>query len=83
MLTIIMYRKILNENGKTIILVFSGLIMVAHGSRMIYQGVFNKGSYYIPNQFDIFFDWTTLAVLGLIIFYFGISGFYQKIQIKN
>jgi len=31
-----------------------------------------------PASFDFWFDWTTLLVLGIIIFYLGVSSFYIK-----
>jgi hypothetical protein len=71
------------DNFKIFVYVISGSIMIGHGLRMIYQGVFFKGSSYFPNTFDIFFDWLTLAVLGSIIFYFGIKKFYKKTEEKK
>jgi len=67
-----------HSNLKTILFVLSGSIMIGHGLRMIYQGVFCKGSSYIPGTFDIFFDWLTLAVLGFIILVYGLNIFYHS-----
>ncbi len=75
--------KFEKEKIKTMLLVFSGAIMIAHGMRMIYQGLFQPHSYYQPGLFDILFDWTTLIILGICIFYFGITGFYQQSFLKN
>ena len=55
--------------------------MAAHGARMMFQGLFHPNSYYpapTPMTFDFWFDWTTLLILGLIIFYLGVSSFYIK-----
>ncbi len=76
------------EKIKTILLVISGGIMFAHGARMMYQGIFRPNSYYpapTPATIDFWFDWTTLLILGIIIFYFGITAFYnnQTITYKN
>ncbi len=54
--------------------------MIGHGGRMIYQGVFRPNSYYVPGTFDILFDWLTLLILGIIIFYFTLTNFYKKIS---
>lgn len=73
------------EKIKTILIVFAGCIMAAHGLRMIYQGIFWPNSYYpapTPSTLDFWFDWTTLLVLGIIIFYFGISSFYHSQNLK-
>lgn len=69
------------EKIKTMLLVFSGGIMFAHAARMMYQGIFQPTSYYpapTPATVDFWFDWTTLLVLGVIIFYFGITAFYHN-----
>ena len=74
------------EKIKTLLIVFSGGIMAAHGARMIYQGLFRPNSYYpapTPYTLDFWFDWTTLLILGLIMFYFGITAFYQNQYFKN
>lgn len=68
---------------KTIILSFSAAIMIGHGARMMYQGLFKPNSYYpapTPYTFDFYFDWLTLFVFGFIVFYFVISPFYNKIR---
>lgn len=62
---------------KIFLIVTSGFMMVAHGARMIFEGI--KGeNVYRPDTFDIFFDWTTLAVAGLIMFSWGLYLFYSR-----
>lgn len=66
---------------KSIILAFSAAIMIGHGARMMYQGLFKPNSYYpapTPYSIDFYFDWLTLLILGLIVFYFVITSFYKK-----
>ena len=63
---------------KTSIFILSGALMIAHASRMIFQGVFSPGSVYVPNTFDLFFDWATLLLLGILVFYISINSFYQN-----
>lgn len=53
----------------------SGAIMIGHGLRMIYQGVFAPNSYYHPNTFDLFFDWGSLLVLGFFVLWFSLTQF--------
>lgn len=65
------------------ILLLSGVIMIGHATRMIYQGVFHQGSSYTPNTFDIFFDWTTLLILGIIILLLSLTTFYHLLDKKN
>ena len=52
---------------KISIFFLSGIIMIGHGARMIYQGVFIKGSTYTPNTFDLFFDWIFLLICFLSV----------------
>ncbi len=72
----VFHRHNLKEKSKIIIFILSGCIMVGHGLRMIVQGIFMRGSSYFPNTFDLIFDWLTLAVLGLILFWLGFYRFY-------
>ena len=72
-------KKKRRNNAKIFVFVLSGTIMIGHGLRMIYQGTFNPGSAYVPNLFDLYFDWLTLAVLGGILFWLGISTFYRNL----
>jgi hypothetical protein len=54
--------------------------MIGHGARMIYQGIFCVQSIYVPNSFDIFFDWSTLMILGLLVLFYTIKSFYRNIR---
>jgi cytochrome bd-type quinol oxidase subunit 1 len=66
--------------GKITLFALSGAIMIGHGARMIYQGLFTPGSSYAPNTFDLFFDWLTLAILGCFILLFAISLLYHSME---
>jgi membrane-bound ClpP family serine protease len=59
------------------VFLLSGAIMIGHGTRMIYQGIFAQDSVYQPNFFDLFFDWLTLAILGCFVLWFAVSQFYK------
>ncbi len=63
---------------KFAIIALSGTVMIAQGSRMISQFILNPGSSYIPNLFDVFFDWMTLILFGAFVAYFGFLEFYRK-----
>jgi DNA-directed RNA polymerase subunit RPC12/RpoP len=54
--------------------------MIGQGSRMIYQGLFQPGSVYSPNTFDLFFDWATLSICGAILFTAMVASFYRTIK---
>ncbi len=61
--------------------ILSGSIMIGHGTRMMYQGLFQPQSYYpapTPNTIDFYFDWFTLALLGFIILGVSLHYFYKK-----
>lgn len=58
-------------------------MMIGHGARMIYQGLFIKELAYKPVLFDIFFDWFTLLVFGLILLYYSLKTFYHKFEKQN
>ena len=48
--------------------------MIAHGLRMMTQGMFFPNSIYqapVPTGLDFWFDWFTLCLIGIIIFYIG------------
>ena len=65
---------------KTVLIVIAGFIMVAHGLRMMMQGLFYPESYYpapIPTALDFWFDWFILFFIGVIIFVWGVFEFYQ------
>jgi len=71
---------------KTIVFILSASIMIGHGARMIYQGLFKPDSYYpapTPYALDFWFDWTVLLVLGIIVFTFAISSFYKNLNKKG
>lgn len=73
--------------ARIILFTLSGAIMIGHGTRMIYQGLFQPGSLYAPNTFDLFFDWLTLAILGCCILWCALSlcyhGFSKKTSWKK
>ncbi len=64
----------------------SGVIMIGHGARMIYQGLFKPDSYYpapTPGTVDFYFDWLTLLILGIIVLSFSIYTFYYMQEKKQ
>ena len=66
---------------KTLVFLLSASIMIGHGARMIYQGLFRPNSYYpapTPYTLDFWFDWTILLILGIIVFIFVIKNFYHR-----
>ncbi len=63
---------------KYAIIAIAGTIMIAHGSRMIAQGILSPNICYIPNYFDLIFDWLTLILLGFFITWFGFFEFYKR-----
>lgn len=65
-----------------LISLFSGALMVGHGLRMIYQGVFQPGSYYAPNLFDLYFDWLILVILGCFLFGLSCFQFYKQKSVR-
>jgi hypothetical protein len=68
---------------KVFVFTLAGAMMIGHGLRMIYQGTFYPNSFYSPNLFDIFFDWVTLTIFGIILFCYGLFIFYSKYSSKN
>ena len=77
----------MKETIKILVIIFAGSTMIAHGLRMITQGLFYSTSIYpvpIPTSINFWFDWFTLAMLGLAVFIMGIRSYYQvrKQQIK-
>ena len=68
---------------KNLIFFISGTLMIAHASRMIYQGIFQQGTSYTPNTFDLFFDWATLLMLVILVFFFSLASIYNKLNKKN
>jgi len=66
--------------------VLAGSTMIAHGARMIYQGLFYPLSYYpapVPTTLDFWFDWVILALLGCVVFLYGIVKFFQRSHQRN
>jgi hypothetical protein len=63
---------------KHALLAVTGSIMIAHASRMISQGLFSPGSYYVPGLFDLLFDWFTLLFLGGFVAWYGFTQFYRE-----
>jgi len=66
-----------------ILFLLSGALMIAHALRMIYQGVFHPETAYMPNTFDLFFDWTTLSILGVIVCISTVFTIYHMLQNKK
>ncbi|MBN1280522.1 MAG: hypothetical protein JXA00_02625 [Candidatus Thermoplasmatota archaeon] len=66
-----------------LLLTLSGAIMIGHGARMLYQGLFAPGTSYTPNTFDLFFDWLTLAILGCGILWFAFSLYYRTLKTRG
>lgn len=55
---------------KNLIFVLAASMMIAHGARMMYQGVFQPQSYYpapTPQSLDFYFDWMILCIFGCIL----------------
>ena len=68
------------------ILLLSGAIMIGHGARMMYQGIFKPNSIYpapTPNTIDFYFDWMTLLILGIMIFSYATFMFYKSQKNKD
>jgi hypothetical protein len=66
-----------NNLAKYAIITLSGSVMIAHGSRMISQSILYPNMSYIPNVFDVIFDWLTLVLLGIFVFWYGLKEFYS------
>ena len=82
----------MDQEGKkrtyTLLIVFAGSMMVAHGLRMMIQGLLYPSSYYpapILTSLDFWFDWFTLSFIGIIIFLWGLIEFYRlrKARMKS
>jgi hypothetical protein len=68
---------------KIAMFILSGAIMIGHGARMMYQGLFQPTSYYpapTPFGIDFYFDWLTLSILGIAILIYALFTFYHQIQ---
>jgi len=62
---------------KHALLAVSGVIMMAHASRIISQSLLFPGSVYQPGLFDLLFDWFTLLFLGGFVTWYGFTTFYK------
>jgi uncharacterized membrane protein len=58
----------------------AAICMLGQSTRMIYQGLFQPGSYYQPNGVDLVFDWLTMLVVGLALFSFVVTQFYRYVK---
>ena len=70
----------------TLIIILAGSAMIAHGLRMMIQGLLYPTSIYpapVPTGIDFWFDWFTLSILGIIILYIGGKRWMQWIQKKK
>jgi len=64
----------MKETTKIMVIIFTGSPMIAHGLRMMIQGVLYPNSYYpasIPSTINFWFDWFLLSIFGIGILYFG------------
>jgi hypothetical protein len=69
-----------------VLLILAGSAMIAHGLRMMTQGLLYPNSIYpapVPTSIDFWFDWFTLAVLGFIILYIGGKQWMQWVKKKR
>ena len=60
--------------------------MIAHGLRMMIQGLLYPTSIYpapVPTGIDFWFDWFTLAVMGSVVFVIGLTSFYQQVKTND
>ena len=58
----------------------AGAVMIGEGLRMIHVWMFESGTVYVPNIFDVIFDWLTLASFGFFIAAYGTIRFYKKLK---
>jgi hypothetical protein len=76
----------MEQKTKLIIIILAGSTMIAHGLRMMVQGLFYPTSIYpapVPTSIDFWFDWFTLAVMGSIVFFIGLTSFYRHIKTQT
>ena len=71
---LVVYRS--SDIARYAVIAVSGMIMIAHGSRVITQTLIYPNSYYKPGVFDLTFDWLTLVILGIFVAWFGFGRFY-------
>ena len=78
----ISFKKIAYLNNhfqiKTMLLLLIGMLMIAHGIRMIYQGVFEGGSSYVRATFNLLFDWITIIIFSSLMLYYLITFLIKK-----
>ncbi len=70
----------------TILIIFAGTTMIAHGLRMMMQGLLFPQSYYpapMPTTIDFWFDWFFLFALGSIILYIGVKQWARWAHLKQ
>ncbi len=74
----------------TILFIIAGSIMIAHGLRMMMQGIFHPESIYpapLPTSIDFWFDWFILSILGAGILFIGarrwLAWYRKQKQEKN
>jgi hypothetical protein len=63
---------------KTLTLLLVGILLIAHGVRLIYQGVFEEGSSHSLVPFNLLFDWATIIIFCSIISYYIITILIKK-----
>ena len=76
----------MEQKTKIIIIILAGSTMIAHGLRMMVQGLFYPTSIYpapVPSSIDFWFDWFFLSILGIIILYIGSKRWMQWVQKKK
>jgi hypothetical protein len=66
----------MNRKLRLFVVIAGGCWMLGEGLRMVVMGLFFQSWHYVPNMFDVFFDWVPLTILGMVFFYEGIRSFY-------
>jgi len=64
-----------------IIIILAGSAMIAHGLRMITQGLLYPQSIYpapVPTSLDFWFDWVILLIFGICVFTIGFRQWIQS-----
>jgi hypothetical protein len=56
-----------NVSLKQLLYIMLAASAIGQGSRMLYQGLFAPGTFYIPRGVDLWFDWGILLSFGLIV----------------
>jgi len=51
-------------DARHLIYILMAASAIGQGARMLFQGIFAPGSYYVPNVLDLAFDWGILLALG-------------------